>query len=175
LIARRMQRSLAATAQVTLAREIDAAPLVAARERLAAAAPGVQVSYDALLARALAAALVAQPALNALVEGDEILILAEVNVGVAVAVTDGLVVPVLRDPAHRPVPELARELAGLVNRARLGRLRPEDVAGGTVTLNNLGAHAVDSFTPILNPPLSAILGVGRIAPRPFASAGGQLS
>jgi pyruvate dehydrogenase E2 component (dihydrolipoamide acetyltransferase) len=175
LIARRMQQSLATTAQLTLAREIDATPLVAARDALAAASPDVRVSYDALLAKALAAALLEQPALNAAVEGDAILVFGEVHVGVAVAVPDGLVVPVLRDPAHRPIVDLAREIEGLVARARQGRLRPEDMEEGTVTLTNLGAHHVDTFTPILNPPQSAILGVGRIAPRPFVGQDGQLT
>ena len=133
------------------------------------------MSYDVLLARALAAALEAQPALNAVVEEDTILVLADVHVGVAVAVADGLVVPVLRAPARRPVLELAGELDRLVRRARAGRLRPEDMDGGTVTLTNLGAQHIDVFTPILNPPQSAILGVGRIAPRPFVDASGQLT
>ena len=175
LIARRMQHSLATTAQVTLTRELDAGPLVQALAALAAGpAP---VSYDVLLARALAAALEAQPALNAVVEEDTILVLADVHVGVAVAVAvaDGLVVPVLRAPARRPVLELADELDRLVRRAREGRLRPEDMEGGTVTLTNLGAQHIDVFTPILNPPQSAILGVGRIAPRPFVDASGQLT
>ena len=180
LIARRMQQSLATTAQVTLTRELDAGPLVQARQALPRsatdrAAGPAPVSYDVLLARALAAALEAQPALNAVVEEDTILVLADVHVGVAVAVADGLVVPVLRAPARRPVLELADELDRLVRRAREGRLRPEDMDGGTVTLTNLGAQHVDVFTPILNPPQSVILGVGRIAPRPFVDASGQLT
>ncbi|MBI3971012.1 MAG: 2-oxo acid dehydrogenase subunit E2 [Chloroflexi bacterium] len=175
LIARRMQHSLATTAQLTLTREIEATALVRARETLAATAPDSRVSYDALLAKALAAALLEHPALNAVVEGQTILVLGAVHVGVAAAVDGGLVVPVLRDPAHRPAVELARELATLAERARRGYLRPEDMEGGTITLTNLGAHGVDTFTPILNPPQSAILGVGRIAPRPFVGQDGQLT
>jgi pyruvate dehydrogenase E2 component (dihydrolipoamide acetyltransferase) len=177
LIARRMQQSLATTAQLTVTREVDAGPLVQLRRSLTAeaASAGGSISYDALLAKALASALVEQPALNAVVEGEAILVLADVHVGVAVAVDGGLVVPVLRAPAHRPISELADELNDLVTRARQGRLRPEDMEGGTVTLTNLGQHKVDAFTPILNPPQSAILGVGQIAPRPFVDAHGQLA
>lgn len=177
LIARKMQHSLAAAAQLTLTREVDATPLVRAREALLAraAAEGLRVPYDALLAKALAAALLEQPALNAVIEGGEILLLADVHVGVAVALDARLVVPVLRDAGRRPALELARELAQLVERAREGRLRSQDMEGGTATLTNLGAYQVDAFTPILNPPESVMLGVGRIAPRPFVAEDGSLA
>ena len=177
LIAQRMQHSLASTAQLTLTREVDARPLVQARELLVAraAAEGVRVSYDVLLAKSLAAALLAHPALNATIEGEVVVLLAEAHIGVAVAVEDGLVVPVLRDAAHRPALDLARELTGLTDRARQGRLQPNEMEGGTATLTNLGAHHIEAFTPIINPPQSAILGMGSIAPRPAVSADGALT
>ena len=177
LIAQRMQHSLASTAQLTLTREVDAHPLVQARELLVAraAAEGVRVSYDVLLAKSLAAALLAHPALNATIEGEEVVLLAEAHIGVAVAVEGGLVVPVLRDAAHRPALDLARELTGLTDRARQGRLQPNEMEGGTATLTNLGAYHIEAFTPILNPPQSAILGVGSIAPRPAVTEDGGLT
>ncbi len=177
LIAQRMQHSLTSTAQLTLTREVDARPLVEARERLVASAAdeGVRVSYDVLLAKSLAAALLAHPALNATIEGDAVVQLAEAHIGVAVAVEDGLVVPVLRDAAHRPALDLARELTGLTDRARQGRLQPSEMEGGTATLTNLGAYHIDAFTPIINPPQSAILGVGSIAPRPAVGEDGALT
>lgn len=177
LIAQRMQHSLTSTAQLTLTREVDAHPLVEARERLVASAAdeGVRVSYDVLLAKSLAAALLAHPALNATIEGNEVVLLAEAHIGVAVAVEDGLVVPVLRDAAHRPALDLARELTGLTDRARQGRLQPSEMEGGTATLTNLGAYHIDAFTPIINPPQSAILGVGSIAPRPAVGEDGALT
>jgi pyruvate dehydrogenase E2 component (dihydrolipoamide acetyltransferase) len=164
VIATRMHDSLTRTAQLTLTREADAGPLIEARQRASAA---VKVAFDVLLAQALARALLAQPALNAVVEGDDILLLDGVHVGIAVAVEGGLLVPVLRDAAHRPLADLAQDLTGLTDRARGGRLSPAEYEGGTVTITNLGAYGIDTFTPILNPPESAILGVGRIAPRPF--------
>ena len=177
LIAQRMQHSLTSTAQLTLTREVDARPLVQARELLVnrAADEGVRVSYDVLLAKSLAAALLAHPALNATIEGEAVVQLAEAHIGVAVAVEDGLVVPVLRDAAHRPALELARELTRLTDRARQGRLQPSEMEGGTATLTNLGAYRIDAFTPIINPPQSAILGVGSIAPRPAVDEDGALA
>jgi pyruvate dehydrogenase E2 component (dihydrolipoamide acetyltransferase) len=165
-IADRMTRSLASGAQLTLTREVDASALVTARRALRSSLD--ELPYDAFFVRALARALADDPALNAVVEGDEILVLADVHVGVAVAVPGGLLVPVVRDAATRPLAALARDVADLAERARAGRLSPDDLAGGTVTITNLGAQGVDVFTPILNPPQSAILGIGRIAPRPVA-------
>ena len=177
LIAQRMHQSLTSTAQLTLTREVDARPLVQARELLVnrAADEGVRVSYDVLLAKSLAAALLAHPALNATIEGEAVVQLAEAHIGVAVAVEDGLVVPVLRDAAHRPALDLARDLTGLTDRARQGRLQPSEMEGGTATLTNLGAYNIDAFTPIINPPQSAILGVGSIAPRPAVGEDGALT
>lgn len=177
LIAQRMQESLRSSAQLTLTREVDAHPLVQVRKRVLASATneGIQVSYDALLAKSLARALVDHPALNAMIQGDEVILLGDAHVGVAVAVDDGLVVPVLREAANRPVLDLARELTELVERARLGCLQPHEMENGTITLTNLGAYKVDTFTPILNPPQSAILGVGKIAPRPWVGNDGDLT
>ena len=129
---------------------------------------GVRVSYDALFVKALATALSEGPALNAVVEGDAILVLDEVHVAVAVAAEEGLVVPVVRDAPSRALVEIAETIEDFGRRARQGKLLPDELGGGTVTITNLGAYGVDSFTPILNPPQSAILGIGRIAPRPMA-------
>ena len=109
------------------------------------------------------------------IENEQIVILEQVHVGIAVAVDEGLIVPVLRDADRRPVLELCRDFAGLVERARQGKLEPVEYEGGTVTITNLGLFNIDTFTPILNPPESVILGVGRIAPRPFAEANGELT
>jgi pyruvate dehydrogenase E2 component (dihydrolipoamide acetyltransferase) len=165
-IADRMTRSLASGAQLTLTREVDASALVAARRALASSLG--ELPYDAFFVRALGQALADDPALNAVVEGDEILVLEDVHVGVAVAVAGGLLVPVVRDAATRPLGAIARDVVDLAERARAGRLSPDDLAGGTVTITNLGGQGIDVFTPILNPPQSAILGIGRIAPRPIA-------
>jgi pyruvate dehydrogenase E2 component (dihydrolipoyllysine-residue acetyltransferase) len=168
-VARRLREALATAVPLTLTREARADALVATRERLRArlgAAP-----WDALFVKLFADALREHPALNAVVAGDEILVLDDVHVGFAVPVNDGLVVPVVRDADRRPLAEVVAAVRELGDRARAGKLSPPDLLGGTATVSNLGAHGVDAFTPVLNPPQSAILGVGRIALRPTVEQG----
>jgi pyruvate dehydrogenase E2 component (dihydrolipoamide acetyltransferase) len=174
VIAQRMTASLTTAAQLTVMREVDAGALVQARQALVARAAelGVRVSYDAILAKALAAALKEQPILNAVIEGEEILVLDEVHVGVATATPAGLVVPVVHDADTLSLVAVARAIEEFAARAAGGKLLPDEMTGGTVTITNIGLFGIDSFTPILNPPESAILGVGRIAPRPVVSDGG---
>ncbi|MBI2942372.1 MAG: 2-oxo acid dehydrogenase subunit E2 [Chloroflexi bacterium] len=176
IIAERLRHSLATAASVTLTREVDAETLVAARgqlaERIGSAPP-----YDALFVKLFATALRERPELNATVENDEIVVFDEVNVGFAVAVPDGLVVPVIRTADRQSLATVAAAVRELSDRARSGRLRPSDVDGGTATITNLGAYGVDAFTPILNasnppnPPQSVILGIGRIQARPVVRDG----
>ena len=168
VIAQRMMASLASAAQLTIMREVDASALVQARQALVARAGelGVRVSYDAILAKVLAAALKEQPILNAVIEGEEIVVLEDVNVGIATATPAGLVVPVLRGADSLSLVAIARLIDELAARAANGKLLPDEMTGGTVTISNIGLFGIDTFTPILNPPESAILGVGRIAPRP---------
>lgn len=168
-IAERLRQSLAATLPVTLTREVDAEALVAARAALAR--QGSAPPYDAYFVKLLAAALREHPELNAVVEGDTIEVLDEVHVGVAVSVPGGLVVPVVRDADRRSLAEVAAAIDDLSRRARANQLRPADISGGTATITNLGAHGVDAFTPIINPPQSAILGIGRILARPAVRDG----
>ncbi|MFY9819841.1 MAG: dihydrolipoamide acetyltransferase family protein, partial [Thermoanaerobaculia bacterium] len=163
-IAERLRRSVDTAVSLTLTREVRVEALVAARKNLA-------VSWDALFVKILAESLRERPELNAVIEGDEILLLDEVHVGFAVSLPGGLVVPVIRDADSRPLAEIETEIRELAERARAGALRPQDVLGGTATVTNLGAHGVDAFTPVLNPPQSAILGVGRIAQRAVVEEG----
>lgn len=169
-IAERLRRSLVTAAPVTLTREIHADTLVACRHRLAERT-GIPLPYDALFIKLLATALRAHPELNATIENDTILILDEVHVGFAVAVREGLLVPVVRNADAEPLTMIAEAVRRLSDRALSRQLRPADVEGGTATITNLGACGVDAFTPILNPPQSVILGIGRIAPRPVVSDG----
>jgi pyruvate dehydrogenase E2 component (dihydrolipoamide acetyltransferase) len=129
------------------------------------------IPWDALLVKIFAESLRERPELNAVIENGEILLLDEVHVGFAVSLPGGLVVPVVRNADFRPLAEIAQDIRELADRARAGSLRPMDVLGGTATVTNLGAHGVDAFTPVLNPPQSAILGVGRIAERPVVENG----
>src|SRR5262249_48224646 len=119
-----------------------------------------------LFVKLAALALQKHPGLNARWVGDRIETPAEVHVGIAVSTERGLVVPVLRDAHRLTVRQLARRSRGLVQQARSGRLTPDDMQGGTFTVTNLGAFGIDAFTPIINWPECAILGVGRIHKRP---------
>jgi pyruvate dehydrogenase E2 component (dihydrolipoamide acetyltransferase) len=109
--------------------------------------------------------LIEYPQLNARFEGDSIVQAATVNVGIAVETERGLLVPVLRDVQAKSLRQLARESADLIERARSGRVGAEDLHGGTFTITNLGVYEIDVFTPIINLPECAILGVGRIVPK----------
>lgn len=158
-IADRLRGSLSTTAPVTLTREVDAESLVAWRESLG------KVPYDALLIKIVASALVAHRELNSTIEDEAIVVLGEIHVGFAVAVAGGLLVPVVRDADRRSLKEVVGDVEALAGRAKAGQLSAQDMGGGTFTITNLGAYGVDAFTPIINPPQSAILGVGRILPR----------
>ena len=169
-IGERLRRTLDQAVSLTLTREVRAEALVAASELLPAQL-GTEIPYDALLLKLFADALRERPALNAVIEGGEILLLDEVHLGFAVSLPGGLAAPVVRDVDARPISEIARDVRDLAERARAGTLRPQDVLGGTATITNLGAYGVDAFTPVLNPPQSVILGIGRIAQRPVVDAG----
>lgn len=167
-IAERMTESLRTMAQVTLTTEADVTPLVEFREALRRR---YEVSYTDLVIKAVAAALRAHPALNSTLVGDEIHLLQEVNVGFAVALDDGLMVPVVRNADRLSLQEVARETARLAEAARGGNLTVDEVTGATFTVTNLGGYGVDAFTPIINPPEVGILGVGRIVEKPAVHRG----
>jgi pyruvate dehydrogenase E2 component (dihydrolipoamide acetyltransferase) len=166
-IAERMQSSWQTIPHITITVEIDMSRASAMREafnsRAAGAGPGI--SMTAVLVKACAAALRQHPLLNSYFRKDEILLMPEVNIGVAVALEEGLIVPVVRQADARNLPDIADAVHDLSRRAREGRLRPEDVIDGTFTLSNLGMFGVDRFTAIINPPQVAILATGRIAKR----------
>lgn len=162
-IAERMTQSLQTMAQLTIHTEVDATDLVRLREQLK---EEFDLTYTDLLIKAVAEALKAHPILNAALVGDEIHLLGEIHIGMAVALEDGLLVPVVRDADKRSLQEIAQETRRLAQGAREGTLTVDEVTGGTFTVTNLGAYGVDGFTPIINPPEVAILGVGRIVDKP---------
>ncbi len=120
------------------------------------------ITVTDMLVKATAKALKEHPRMNARFEGDTIVLNPHVNIGVAVAVEDGLFVPVIRDADSRPLSQVSRELSSLASAAREGNLIPEQYEGGSVTISNLGTFGIDSFLPIINPPESCILGIGSI-------------
>lgn len=164
VVAQRMTES-AAIPQFHLTVDVDASALLKAhRDRRQA---GRRVSISAFLVKVLADVLKRNPRFNASWKEDHIKIHREVNINVAVATDRGLLVPVLRDCASKTVDEIDKELRGLVDRARKGRTGPEEFAGGTFTLSNLGMYGIREFNGLINPPQSALLAVGEIRERPF--------
>lgn len=174
VIAERMSESAFSAPHVTLMTEADVTELVGLRRRLNEAdrARGGQgVSYVDLFIVIAARALAQHPYMNARLEGDDVVIEPAVHIGIAVDVPDGLLVPVIRDAADLSVGAVARRRAALVAAAREGTLSPDDLQGGTFTVSNLGHYEIDGFTPIINSPQAAILGMGRVAEKPAVHEG----
>jgi pyruvate dehydrogenase E2 component (dihydrolipoamide acetyltransferase) len=121
-----------------------------------------------LLAKIVAAALRQFSYMNARLAPDAIEIMLHVNIGMAVDTEHGLLVPVIRDVDQKNLRQFGEEFRSLAEKARSGRSLPDDLSGGTFTITNLGMYDVDAFTPVINLPEAAILGVGRIAPKPVA-------
>src|SRR6266542_4708399 len=177
ITAERMAASAQATARVTLFLDADFSEVSRFRAQLQPEFARVGVAklpWDAIIAKAVGLALQEHPNVQAqwTPNGEGLRRPAGAHVGIAVALEpEGLVVPVLRDAHTRSLRELASDLLALADRARAGRLSPAEMQGGTFTITNLGAYRVDGFTPIVNPPETAILGVGRIADKPVVIEG----
>jgi len=165
LTAERMAASAHTVAAVTLTTEVDATELVRLRKQLQNDPEEGVPSYNDLLTKLLGYALVEHPYMNVRLEVDAIVQYSTVNVGIAVDSERGLLVPVLRDVQAKPLLQIVRESAELIDAARTGRIDPADLRGGTITITNLGMYDIDAFTPIINLPECAILGVGRILPK----------
>lgn len=178
ITAERMAASSAATARVSMFLDADFSEATRFRSQLQPEFERLGVAklpWDAIIAKAAGLALVEHRQLLAQWADGQGLSMADgVDVGVGVAVAlepEGLVVPVLRAAHRRSLRELAADLLGLVDKARAGRLSPAEMQGGAFSITNLGAYRIDGFTPIINPPETAILGVGRIADKPVVVDG----
>lgn len=175
-VADKLARSRREIPDATCWVDADATELMAARAAMNSTggpAAGPKVSVLALLARICTAALARFPELNSTVdlEAREIVRLPEVHLGFAAQTERGLVVPVVRDAQARNAESIGAEIARLTEAARAGRLTPAELTGGTFTLNNYGVFGVDGSTPIINHPEAAMLGVGRIVPKPWVHQG----
>jgi pyruvate dehydrogenase E2 component (dihydrolipoamide acetyltransferase) len=167
-IAARMQQSLRDTAQLTITTEAD---VTAATELRACLTREFDFTYTDLLIHAVARALLRHPRMNSRLSEEAILLLNEVNIGIAVALEEGLIVPVVAGADRKSLREIAGATKDLGERARAGQLKLEDVSGGTFSITNLGNFGVDAFTPILNTGETGILGVGRIVEKPVVHRG----
>lgn len=174
IIADRMASSVHTSARVTLFMEVDATEFVAMRERLKARVEkewGFAPGFNDLLAKIVATALRECPYMNARLTADSIEHLAHVNIGMAVDTDRGLLVPVIRDADRKSLRQFGAEFRELAERARSSKSLPDDLVGGTFTITNLGMYDVMAFTPVINLPEAAILGVGTITPQPAVVQG----
>jgi pyruvate dehydrogenase E2 component (dihydrolipoamide acetyltransferase) len=168
-IAERMLASLADNAPVTLHARADVTELTALRNRLKAAGNGPVPAYTDLLAKLVADGLLRHPSLAGCWDASGNIVYPDgrsLHIGIAVDTEAGLLVPVVRDVARRSLVEIAAESRALIEKARAGKLPSADMEGGVFTITNLGGFGIDQFTPIINGPQTAILGVGAIRREP---------
>lgn len=174
-IGENMAKSYATNARVTHHVKVDMTEILALRKKMnEGVADKNKVSVTAILTKAVARALELNPCVNASLVGNEIRIWQDINLGMAVAIPDGLVVPVIRNANTKRLSDINREIVDLAKRARKNKLTLDEMSGGTLTITNLGGYgSVDFFTPIINPPEAAILGIGRTKEEP-AAVNGQI-
>jgi pyruvate dehydrogenase E2 component (dihydrolipoamide acetyltransferase) len=174
VIADRMSQSAYTAPHVTVTTDVDMTKVKELRSSLLPIVEHqteLRLSYTEVLIKASATALSRHPEVNVSIEGDEIVQHGHVHIGLAVAVQGGLMVPVIKDVLFKGLAELTKDAKEIGKRARENKLLPEQLKGSTFTISNLGMYAIDVFTPIINQPESAILGVGRIQDKPVAING----
>jgi pyruvate dehydrogenase E2 component (dihydrolipoamide acetyltransferase) len=168
-IADNMHASLQNAAQLTTFTEVDVTEMVRFRDMMRAEFArddSVKISYNDIIVMATARALTRHPIMNSTLVGEEILLHENVHMGIAVALPEGLIVPKLRNAEKKSLLEIAKEVRKLAQKAREGALAVEEVTDGTFTISNVSMLDMDGFTPVLNPPETGILGVGRVIEKP---------
>jgi len=168
VIAERMHKSLQGSAQLTITTEVDVTQLIDRRQEVQRE---FNATYTDFIVQACAHALKQHPRMNSTLDGDTIRHLEQISVGIAVALEEGLIVPVVPNTDKKSLKEIAQEARALAEKARAGKLTLEEVSGGTFTVSNLGMFGVDGFTPIINAPQTGILGIGRIVEKPVIYRG----
>ena len=177
IIAQRLVESLGPVPHFYLNIDIDAGPLMAAREELKSAgedADAAKITVNDFVLKAAVQAAVKVPRVNASFDGDTILQYADVDLGIAVAIEDGLLTPVIRAAQNKSLREISELAKDLAHRARNKRMKPEEFQGGTFTVSNLGGMGIDSFFAIINPPQGFILSVGLITKTAVVDDSGQI-
>ncbi|MDD3365326.1 MAG: dihydrolipoamide acetyltransferase family protein [Syntrophomonas sp.] len=172
-IGENMLASWTSNAKVTQHVSVDMSGILALRKTINEGAKDKdKISVTALLTKAVARAVEINPIVNLTLDGDEVKTLKDINIGMAVAVPDGLIVPVIRNANEKKLAQVNAEINDLAKRGRKNKLDPDEMSGGTFTITNLGGYgSVDWFTPIINPPESAILGIGRTIDKPVVVKG----
>ena len=170
-IARRLVQSIGPVPTFYLTSEVDMERVSEARTAMLAAAADAKVSFNDIVIKAAATALRQHPACNAWWQDDHIRYWNDVHIGMAVAIEDGLITPVIRHADRKSLREIGAEARDLAARARERRLAPDDYTGATFSISNLGMLDIDEFTAVINPPEAGILAVGRIVSKPVEHAG----
>jgi pyruvate dehydrogenase E2 component (dihydrolipoamide acetyltransferase) len=170
-VARRLSESKISAPHFYVTTEIDMTHSVRFREQINDAEPDLRLTFNDLIVKAVGVVLEKFPAVNASYQDGKVVRHAAVNVGVAVDLPDGLIVPVLKDVNKKSLSDVAGETKRLIAASREGRLKQGDLEGGTFTVSNLGMYGVDQFTAIINPPESAILAIGAIVEKPVVVDG----
>src|ERR1700737_4956757 len=177
IMAQRLVESLGPIPHFYLTIEINAAPLMAAREELKSAGEGAdtsKITVNDFVLKAAVQAAVKVPRANASFDRDAIVQYADVDLGIAVAIEDGLLTPVIRAAQNKSLREISELAKDLASRARNKRMKPEEFGGGSFTVSNLGGMGIDSFSAIINPPQGFILAVGAISKRPVVDSSEQI-
>lgn len=170
VISERMSASWTSAPHVHLTVEVDMTRAMELKEQLAQSS-GQKASVTEIVVRCAAQVLKEIPIVNVSLAGDRIILHEQVNMGIAVALDDGLIVPVIRQAESLSLKQLREKIVDLGSRARLGKLTPDEISGGTFTITNLGMFGTDHFTPIINPPESGILAVCRTVDKPVVEKG----
>jgi pyruvate dehydrogenase E2 component (dihydrolipoamide acetyltransferase) len=177
IIAQRLSESLGPIPHFYLAIDINAGPLVAAREELKSAGEGAdtaKITVNDFVLKAAVQAAVKVPRVNASFDGDAYVQYADVDLGIAVAIEDGLLTPVIRAAQDKSLREISELVKDLASRARNKRMKPEEFQGGTFTVSNLGGMGIDSFSAVINPPQGFILAVGKVTKVPVIDDSGEI-
>ncbi len=170
-IATRMAQSMANAPHFYLTTEVAMDRAMELRDSIQAQAPDLMVTFTDMIVKAAAMALARHPAINASFMGDRIRFYSRVHIGIAVALEDGLITPVLRGCDRKSLAQIAKESRELIERARSRKLKPDEYAGGTFTISNLGMFEIEEFTAIINPPEAAVLAIGSIQAKPVVEDG----
>lgn len=174
VIGKRMQASKQIAPHVTLTTEVNVDKTVALRSKLNASNADVRFSYTDILVKMVAVALRNHPIVNSSITEDSIILHDRVNIGVAVALEEGLIVPVVKDADRKGLKAINAETKELIGKSKNNTLSPDEMSGATFTISNLGGYDIDGFNPVINLPESAILGVGRIVRKPIVNKNDEI-
>lgn len=174
VIGKRMTESKHSAPHVTITTEANVDKTIALRSKLNAKNSDMRFSYTDILVKMAATALRSVPMMNSSIDGDNIIIHDRINIGVAVALEDGLLVPVVRDADRKGLKAICKDTKDLIEKTRGNKLTGDELVGGTFTISNLGGYDIDGFTPIINLPECAILGVGRIVRKPIVNENDEI-